>query len=111
MVYRPEADVGGVDFLLASPYGMTYKCQLKSRAFVHWNKYGDKGLHMVFPGKGDAGAREWYLVPHDELFQLLKSKHGHAPMWVTQLTVSIGIAVSKDLAEDLKGIQFKAKNW
>ena len=103
MVYRPEADVGGVDFLLASPYGVTYKCQLKSRAFVHWNKYGDKGLHMVFPGKGDAGAREWYLVPHDELFQLLKSKHGHAPMWNHPTHAEHWhCPVSKDLAEDLE---------
>ena len=103
MVYRPEADVGGVDFLLASPYGIFYKCQLKSRAFVHWNKYGDKGLHMVFPGKGDVGSREWYLVPHDELFEILKSKHGHAPMWDHPTHGEHWhCPVSKDLAEDLE---------
>jgi len=113
MIYRPEADVGGVDFLLASPYGVTFKCQLKSRAFVQWNKYGAKGLYMVFPGKGEHGARDWYLVPHDELFQLLKSKHGHAPMWThPNHGEHWHCTVSKDLAEKLERYSIQnEKKW
>ena len=58
---------------------------------------------MVFPGKGDAGSREWYLLPHDELFHLLKSKHGHAPMWDhPNHGEHWHCPVSKDLAEDLE---------
>ena len=34
LVYRPEADVGGIDFLLASPKDITHKCQQNSGAFV-----------------------------------------------------------------------------
>ena len=81
MVYRPEADIGGVDFILMEPSGQFLRCQLKSRAFVQKDKYGSKGIVMVFPGQGQRFERDWYLVPHDTLFEILKSKHGHAPKW------------------------------
>ena len=79
MLYRPEVDINGVDFLLKTPLGFIQKCQLKSRAYVEWNRYGGKDIFMVFPGKGDVGNRDWYLIPHDKLFGILKQKHGHAP--------------------------------
>lgn len=104
MVYRPEADVGGVDFLVGSPYGVVQKCQLKSRAFVQWGKYGARGIHMVFPGQGEAGAREWYLIPHDKLFDILKGKHGDAPKWDHPVHGEYWhCPVSKDLAGELEG--------
>ena len=81
MLYRPEVDINGVDFLLKTPLGFIQKCQLKSRAYVEWNRYGGKDIFMVFPGKGDVGNRDWYLIPHDKLFGILKQKHGHAPQW------------------------------
>ena len=34
LVYRPDADVGGIDFLLTSPKDITYRCQQNSGAFV-----------------------------------------------------------------------------
>jgi len=33
LVYCPDADVGGTDFLLASPKDISYKCQQNSGAF------------------------------------------------------------------------------
>lgn len=81
MVYHPEADVDGIDFLISNPTGLIQKCQLKSRALVHWKKYGGKNIHMVFPGTGAQMQREWYVVPHDELFKKMKEIHGSAPKW------------------------------
>lgn len=80
MLYRPEADVGGIDFLLSTPGQKILKCQLKSRPYVEWNRYGGKDLFMVFPDDKTT-PRDWYLVPHDTLFLTLKEQHGHAPKW------------------------------
>jgi len=47
---------------------------------VDWKRYGgDKSLWMLFPDpKVDfASGREWFLVPHDKLYEWMKSKHGH----------------------------------
>ena len=59
-------------------------------------------IFLVFPGKGDVGNRDWYLIPHDKLFGILKQKHGHAPQWNH---VKHGeywhCPVSRDLAEYL----------
>ena len=81
MLYRPEADVGGTDFILRTPEDIFLKCQLKGRAYVEKKKYGDRDIWMVFPGKGVEFEREWFLVPHDTLYTILKSKHGSAPQW------------------------------
>jgi|GEM_PF-3976197 len=79
-VHWPDP-VRGVRFSIKSPNGVIQKCQLKSRAFVEWDNYGGKGLNMVFPGNGKLGSRDWYLIPHDELFKIQKLRHGHAPKW------------------------------
>lgn len=81
MIYRPEADIDGIDFIIQTPENNFLKCQLKSRAYVQWKKYGDKNIYMVFPGQGVSFQREWYLVPHDTLFEKLKNIHGDAPKW------------------------------
>jgi hypothetical protein len=102
MLYRPEADVGGVDFLLRTPEGRFLKCQLKGRAYIEKNKYGDRDIWMVFPGKGNAFEREWYLIPHDTLYLILKQKHGEALQWLHPTHGEYWhTSVSKDLAERL----------
>ncbi|HVJ53540.1 MAG TPA: hypothetical protein VM689_13815 [Aliidongia sp.] len=81
-VYRPEADVAGEDLVIRRPNGDIQAVQLKSRAYVDWARYGDKKLWMLFPdSKGEIPGRAWYLVPHDELFNWMKDRHGHAPKW------------------------------
>ena len=103
MLYRPEVDKGGVDFLIETPSGQIQKCQLKSRAYVEWNRYGAKDSFMVFPGKGEKGKREWYKIPHDDLFSILKAKHGKAPKWNNPKYGEYWhCEVSKDLAEELE---------
>jgi len=64
-VYRPEADCDGEDLILRTPSGRFYPVQLKARPTVDLNKFGKKGLWMLFPGPGAGTARSWYLVPHD----------------------------------------------
>lgn len=51
MVYRPEADIDGVDIVLKKPDGELIKCQLKGRCHVETKKYGGKKLWMLFPKK------------------------------------------------------------
>ena len=112
MLYRPEADVGGVDFLLRTPEQRILKCQLKGRAYIEKNKYGDRDIWMVFPGKGDAFEREWYLVPHDTLYAILKQEHGSAPQWEHP---SYGeywhTPVSKNLAKELSEYAVKSPTY
>jgi hypothetical protein len=81
MIFHPEADVDGIDFVLRNPQGKYLPCQLKSRCIVQKDKYGGKGIWMVFPGKGKSLQRDWYLIEHDRLFSLQKKKHGTAPNW------------------------------
>ena len=78
-VYRPEADCYGEDMILRAPNGDLRAVQLKSRMTVNRKKYG--GLWMLFPSaKFTADARrDWFLVPHDVLYELIEQKHGHAP--------------------------------
>ena len=80
-VYRPEADCYGEDLVLRIPSGRLRAVQLKSRMTVNRNKYGSTSLWMLFPStKFSADVRrEWFLVPHDTLYKLVKEKHGHAP--------------------------------
>lgn len=81
MVFRPEADVDGVDFVVRTPDGKYLPCQLKSRSTVQPKKYGGKGIWMIFPGKGKPLHRDWYLIEHDRLLSIQKKKHGSAPNW------------------------------
>ena len=80
-VYRPEADCYGEDLVLRTPSGKLRAVQLKSRMTENRNKYGSTSLWMLFPStKFSAGIRrEWFLVPHDALYKLVKEKHGHSP--------------------------------
>jgi len=112
MVYHPEADVNGIDFLIETPAGLIQKCQLKSRAFVHWKKYGGENIHMVFPGVGEPMRREWYVVPHDKLFHTLKEIHGSAPKWDHPVYGEYWHApVSKKLAERLALFAVKSPSY
>ena len=94
MLYRPEVDFDGVDFLLKTPLGFIQKCQLKSRAYVEWNRYGGKDIFMVFPGKGDVGNRDWYLIPHDKLFGILNKNMVMHPNGTMLNMENIGIVLS-----------------
>src|ERR1700737_4434973 len=75
-VYRPEADCYGEDLILRTPSGKPRAVQLKSRMTVD-RKYLGISLWMLFPStKFSAGVRrEWFLVPHDELYKLMKKWH------------------------------------
>ncbi|QFT76773.1 hypothetical protein [Erythrobacter sp. THAF29] len=79
LVYRPEADVGGEDLVLRLPDERLAAVQLKSRMTVDWNRYGGKGMWMLFPDQpwNSLTRRCWFLVPHDELFEFLNENHGH----------------------------------
>jgi len=112
MVYHPEADVDGIDFLIATTNGLLQKCQLKSRALVQWKKYGGKNIYMVFPGIGEPMQREWYVVPHDKLFHTLKEIHGSAPKWDHPVYGEYWHApVSKKLAEILSPFAIKNPSY
>ena len=78
---HPPREIHGLRFLVKSPDRKYLECQFKRRAFVQWETLGNDELYMIFPGKDEAGSREWYLVPHDKLFEILKASHGHAPKW------------------------------
>lgn len=80
-VYRPEADCYGEDLVLRTPRGKLLAVQLKSRMTVNRDKYGNTSLWMLFPRtKFKAGARrEWLLVPHAVLYDLVEKSHGHTP--------------------------------
>lgn len=83
-VYRPEADCEGEDLVLRTPQGELIPVQLKSRMTIDRPRYrANPKLWMLFPEKKYAAdsSREWYLVPHGKLYDLLKNKHGHAPKW------------------------------
>jgi hypothetical protein len=109
MLYRPEADINGIDFLLTDPFDKVFKCQLKSRAFIHPNMYGRKNIWMIFPGKGEPFARDWFLIPHDKLHELLKAKHGDAPQWHhPTLGEYWHTPVSEELASKLSKYSIKA---
>lgn len=62
MVYRPEADVGGVDLVIIElKTDSLRKIQLKSRWTID-KKYEGKGIWVAFLA-GDA----WYVAPHDDM--------------------------------------------
>lgn len=77
-VYRPEADAYGEDLVLRTPTGKLRAVQLKSRMTVNRRKY--ESLWMLFPSttfRNDV-KREWYLVSHNQLYEMLRKKHGKA---------------------------------
>ncbi|MDP8994332.1 MAG: hypothetical protein M3N07_05005 [Pseudomonadota bacterium] len=80
-VYRPEADCEGEDLVLRSPNGDLRPVQLKGRPFVNRARYGGNGLWMLFPSASFnfSGTREWYLIPHDMLYDYVAQRHGAAP--------------------------------
>jgi hypothetical protein len=82
-VYRPEADCDGEDLILRTPSGRFYPVQLKARPTVDLNKFGKKGLWMLFPGTklSTETPRNWYLVPHDLFHGWVKARHGHTAKW------------------------------
>lgn len=82
-VYRPEIDIDGEDLLAFTPGGELRAIQMKGRAYVSKSKYGGKNLWLLFPSEKYAGqaCRDWYLVPHDRLYDWTKAKHGRAPKW------------------------------
>jgi hypothetical protein len=104
MVYRPEADIDGVDIVLKNPKGELIKCQLKGRSHVESNKYGKRDIWMLFPQKGEPFKRNWYLIKHDELLKIQKNRHGKAPKWNDSLkgeywTEEVGVKLSDILEE------------
>jgi len=94
-VYRPEADVHGEDLILRRPDGALLPTQLKGRLYVDGERYGrgEPAVWMLFPEcphkHGDR--REWFLVPHNTLFDWLEKRHGHTASWPQWGTRSISV--------------------
>jgi hypothetical protein len=81
-VYRPEADVSGEDFVIRAPGGELRPVQMKGRPSVDFARYGGRGIWMLFPDPdGCVPGRPWYFVPHDDLFNWVKDRHGTASGW------------------------------
>lgn len=82
-VYRPEADIYGEDLVVLPPDGQLHGVQLKGRPTVDRSKYGNKNLWMLFPSSqyNKLKVRDWFLIPHDILYDWIKQKHGKAPKW------------------------------
>lgn len=81
-VYRPEADVDGEDLVLRDPQGVFRPVQLKSSPYVEHRRYGGRSIWMLFPDPAGAiPGRDWFLIPHDTLYQRMEEKHGHTPKW------------------------------
>ena len=59
-------DWQGADFLALHKDGDTLKVQQKGRLTI-CKKYLEKGLYLAFPLDD-----RWYLIPHDELFNIVK---------------------------------------
>lgn len=87
ITYRMYDDYHGADFHAVGIDGEIIKVQLKSRVTIH-HKYLDKELYIGFPD-----GEEWYLYPHDEIFNLIinhsegakQHRHrsiGYIPEWL-----------------------------
>ncbi|MEP2736620.1 MAG: hypothetical protein ABJP34_10000 [Erythrobacter sp.] len=90
-VYRPEADVGGVDLLVRKPCGKLLDVQLKGRLTVNFGAYGgDPPIWMLFPHATWKfnGVRRWFLVPHNHLYAEMEKRHGKAKGWRQAWSVS-----------------------
>lgn len=102
-VYRPEADIEGEDLVVRAPDGVQMlkgelrAVQLKGRPIVDWRRYGGRGLWMLFPSAPYVSGvlREWFLVPHDDLFAWVEERHGSAPKWDRHWSYP---TIGKDLA-------------
>ncbi len=69
-------DWQGADFPAYHKDGSTtLKVQLKSRAMIS-RKYRGKDIWICFPDR-NANDRRWYLVPHDELIEIVGE---HTPL-------------------------------
>jgi hypothetical protein len=107
-VYRPEADFEGEDLVVRTPSGDLVAVQLKGRAYVGYARYGQRNLWMLFPSasfKSEA-RRQWYLVPHDDLFAYIKDRHGHAPGWNNAWSYP---SIPKHLVEFLSRYEIRPK--
>ncbi len=93
-VYRSEADRDGEDLILRFPdksdpkqfsngqpfpFGEFRAVQLKSRPTVDKKYNKNRTLWMLFPDPKKAYfQREWFLVPHKDLYEWMEKEHGHA---------------------------------
>lgn len=88
-VYRPEADIEGEDLVLRTPWraekpaGELIGVQLKSRFYVDQRRYYGRDLHMLFPSGTYSPnmEREWFLAPHDALYDWIEPRKRHTPKW------------------------------
>jgi hypothetical protein len=106
-VYRPEADIRGEDLILRTPAGLLRPVQLKGRPTVEWERYGSRGIWMLFPDPfGTPGARDWFLVEHDALYAWVKDRHGASPRWEESWSYSY---ITRPLAAFLE--PFSHRHW
>ena len=82
-VYRPEADINGEDLVVKLRNGRLVAVQQKGRATVNQAKYGGRNIWMLFPSAKYSPElkRDWYFIPHDDLFAWVYDRHGKAPKW------------------------------
>lgn len=106
-VYRPEADCYGEDLVVRTPGGRLRSVQLKSRPTVNWGKYGNgRAIWMLFPDPKGGQGRDWFLVPHDKLYEWVKRRHRRAPKWNKSWTYP---HISEDLRAFLR--RFRNNRW
>jgi hypothetical protein len=101
-VYRPEADIDGEDLVLRTPKpdGILLSVQQKARPYVDRERYGGRGLYMLFPDPEGGAGREWYLVDHDILLEYFMKHHGETQSGQKGIWYTPGI--SSRLREFLK---------
>lgn len=83
-VYRPEADIEGEDLMVRRDRDRAFLAvQLKARLYVDESRYGQLGLWLLFPSSlyREDIPRHWYLVPHDDLYERVKTAHGASAKW------------------------------
>jgi hypothetical protein len=95
----PERANGTLYARIARSFDEPLAVQLKPRPTVDWGRYGGQSLWLLFPNPSESRCvRKWFLVPHDEFYQWVKKRHGHAPKWSDAWSYP---TISKDLGRFL----------
>jgi hypothetical protein len=102
----PDYDMGGVDLWLKRDSGPIIEVQLKSGICTDPDRYGNRDIWMLFPDKilnlNGKEPRNWYLIPHDKLFEVVRTKHGNSAKWNGKWRAPY---VTADMAEKLSAFR------
>lgn len=113
-VYRPEFDAEGEDLVIRAPSREIRSVQLKGHACVDYNRFGKRKIWMLFPCRkySATNPRNWYLVPHDKLYDWLSKRFKRRNMMRKTRKWDIPNRANepKDLSQFLKNWQLKVPN-